>query len=54
MPKEETISDYARMDAIFIKYNEKTQNWHDGIKANSKKLKTIVDKLRENVDTFKF
>lgn len=49
----ETISPTARLNAIFIDFDEKTQKWHNGIRANSKNLKLILDKLRENIGTFK-
>lgn len=52
--RKETISPLTRCDAVFIKFDEKTQSWHEGIMADNKKLTLIIASLRENIGIFKF
>jgi len=47
-----TISPSTRLEAIFPYYDDKTQTWRSGINADREMLKTIVEKLRENVKAF--
>jgi AbiV family abortive infection protein len=51
--REEMISPEARCDAIFIDFNEVTQIWANGIKANGRKLESIMGKLRISIRDFK-
>jgi hypothetical protein len=50
----ETISPEARINAIFIDYDEETQRWQNGVRANDDKLKLVIADIRENIATFKF
>ena len=50
--KKETISPETRLDAIFVKFDEETQTWQNGINVDDKKLKGVIDTLREHIDIF--
>lgn len=50
----ETISPYTRLNAIFTNYDEKTQTWQSGIKADRRKLMAIVNRVREYIRLFSF
>lgn len=53
-PIKETISPLTRLNATFTYFDERTQHWRNGIKADITKLKSVVDELRKNIETFKF
>jgi hypothetical protein len=48
----ETISPSTRLDAIFTYFDEKTQTWHNGINADERKIKAIVNALRKTIRDF--
>jgi len=50
--KKETISHSARLNAIFTRFDEKTQTWYSGINTDKRKLEDIVNKLKEYIRNF--
>jgi AbiV family abortive infection protein len=44
---KETISPMTRLDATYVNYSEKTQQWKTGIRADAKKLLEIVEGIRK-------
>jgi hypothetical protein len=50
---KKTISPSARLDALFPKFDEKTKTWHNGIEVDDKKIRSLIDELRENIRAFK-
>jgi hypothetical protein len=47
--EKETISPVTRTNAIFTRYDEKTQSWQNGIMVDKERLKKIVTEIREYI-----
>jgi hypothetical protein len=48
-----TISPYTRCNANYTTFNEKTQQWQNGILVDAKKLTKTIDSMRKYVLGFK-
>ena len=52
--RKETISPRTRPNAIFTHFDETTQTWQSGIRADEEILRYIIDTLRGYIKNFKF
>lgn len=48
---KETISPRTRLDATYVNYDEKTQEWKAGVQASKDKIQKIIDEIRQSKAT---
>ena len=51
---KETISPRTRLDATYVNYDEKNQEWKVGIRADKEKLRSIINGIRESIKNLRW
>jgi hypothetical protein len=49
----EQITPETRQDVVFIRYNERTNQWQNGLMVDGKKLATVIEEIRNYILEFK-